>query len=107
VGFTRASELRRLQKQTEKMLNVSPDSFVIVYTDEAFVFVPALSLNGVNYSDDGNYLYGKNTWLFFHEFLMCFIGDWRLSAFDDITLAKRAEETRSRYGIIFHLRKAG
>lgn len=43
------------------MLNISPDSFVIVYANSGFVFIPALSVDGISYSNDGNYIYGKNT----------------------------------------------
>lgn len=107
VGFNQAATLKKLQSQTEKMLKTSPDSFVIIYGNDGFVLVPALSINSINYSNDGNHIYGKNTRLFFQEFLMCFIGDRRLNAFDDITLAARAEETKSRYGIIIQLRKQG
>jgi len=107
VGFNGASELQRLKLQTSKMLNISPDSYVIVYADSGFVLVPALSVDGIRYINDGNYVYGKNTRLFSQEFLMCFIGDRRLGAYDDSTLTALAKETRSRYGIIFQLRKAG
>jgi len=105
VGFDSANELNRLKVQVNKMLDISPDSYVLVYKNTGFIFVPALSISGIDYSDDGNYIYGKNTRLFFQEFLMCFIGDHRLGAIDPSTLAILAKETKSRYGIIFQLRK--
>lgn len=107
VGFDRTNELQKLKVQINKMLNISPDSFVVVYTNSGFVFIPALSVDGIQYINDGNYIYGKNTRLFFQEFLLCFIGDRQLGAYDDKTLTALVKETRSRYAITFQLRKAG
>lgn len=54
------------------MLDITSDSFVIVYGRNEFVVVPALSVRGLTASGD---LYGKPISNFFKEFLMCFIGD--------------------------------
>ena len=107
VGFSGNNELQYLQAQVNKMLDITPDSFVLVYTKSGFVFVPAISVNGITYMKDGNYIYGKNIRLFFQEFLMCFIGDHRISAVDDQTLAIMAEKNRSRYALLLQLRYKG
>lgn len=72
VNFSQMSSLRGLQNQTEKMLKISPDSFVVIYSFKSFIIVPAISVNSLIMP---NMLYGKKVSNFFKEFLMCFIGD--------------------------------
>lgn len=97
VGFTRRTEFQNLQQQVGKMLSITPDSFLCVYSQEGFAFVPAISVHGLTYSNDGNEVYAKNTRLFFSEFMMCFIGDRFLGATDEVQVSRLAEQTRSRY----------
>jgi len=106
VGFNNSTELHRLQQQVTKMLNVTPDSFVCIYSSDGFAFVPAVSVHGLNYSNDGNRVYAKNTRLFFSEFLMCFIGDTNLGARDDANLNVLAEQTRSRFALMIQIKPA-
>jgi hypothetical protein len=100
VGFSKNNEFQRLNKQVEKMLSITPDSFVIVYDIKGFVVVPASSIKGLN---GNSRLYGKTVDRFFKEFLMCFIGDPRLKAYDDKSLERMKEETNARTAIIFQL----
>jgi len=97
VGFTRRTEFQNLQQQIGKMLSITPDSFLCIYSDKGFAFVPAISVQGLIYGNDGNEVYAKNTRLFFSEFMMCFIGDRFLGATDGGQLGQLAEQTRSRY----------
>ena len=96
VTFSPTSEFARLQDQVDMMLNVTPDSFVIVYAIDRFVVVPASSVQGLKIKDQ---LYGKDVVAYFKEYLMCFIGDPRIRAHDDKTLdsirAKPIPELRS------------
>ncbi len=81
------------------MLSITPDSFLCVYSQDGFAFVPAISVHGLTFSNDGNEVYAKNTSLFFNEFLMCFIGDRLLGATDGAQISRLAEKTRSRYAL--------
>jgi len=100
VSFRQNSEFRRLSGQLDQMLSVTPDSFLIVYSEKGFVVVPASSVAGLK--SDG-VLYGKPLDRFFKEYLMCFIGDHRLTAYDDTSLEGLRQLTNSRTAIIFQL----
>jgi len=76
VLFNDNQQLTRLQRQIENMLTITPDSFVIIYGQNEFVMVPAISISGLDTSGE---LYGKQVSKFFKDFLMCFIGDRRLT----------------------------
>ena len=86
------------------MLNITPDSFVIVYSTKKFMVVPASTIKGLKYNDTYIYnsakLYGKPVDQFFKEFITCFIGDLKLKAYDDKTLIKLMESTRTRSVIL-------
>jgi len=110
------TELKKLKNQTDKMLNITPDSFVIVYSMKKFLVVPASTIKGLNILyDEGNImsdrlsssikLYGKPIDQFFKEFITCFVGDLRLNAYDDKTLIRLKEETLARSVIMFHIYK--
>jgi len=102
TGVTfRLPEHNRIRAQTEKMLAISPDSFIIVYGKSAFVVIPALSLEG--FGGCRAQLHGKRVGRFFEEFITCFIGDPRLNAHDDHTLEELRERTRARSAILFQI----
>jgi len=104
VGFSNRTEFLHLRQQVEKMLIISPDSFVCIYSNKGFAFIPALSVHGLLYGHDSNEVYAKNTRLFFSEFMMCFIGDRQLSAANRSQLSQLAEETRSRYALLLNVK---
>jgi len=62
---------KRLRVQCQKMLEISSDSFVIVYTPGSIFVTPALEIN-----DAKNHY--KRLHTFFTEFLKCFIGDHKI-----------------------------
>lgn len=76
VSFKFTNEFIRLKEQVSKMLAITPDSFVIIYSETEFAIVPASSISGLTDSGD---VYGKLVKNFFKEFLLCFIGDVRIS----------------------------
>jgi hypothetical protein len=47
VKFTDNDEFKRLVGQIDKMLSITPDSYVIIYSLKGFVVVPALSVRGL------------------------------------------------------------
>ena len=92
VKFPHEKELIRLKDQTDRMLRITPDSYVIIYSTKGFVVVPACSIQGI--TDNNIEVYGKPVSQLFKEFLVCFIGDTKLSAPDDeslIQLKKKIE----------------
>jgi len=98
VSFPHTGERDRLRGQADDMLSISPDSFVLVYSEDGFVVVPAISVSGPASRQP---VYAKAVDTFFGEFLMCFVGDSGLSAHDDATLDKLRERTRARKAIFF------
>jgi len=68
-----AGDVAELKDQCEKMLNLSPDSFVFLYDQAAVRVVSALSV--VSATADPLQLYSRSAQRFFEEHLQCFIGD--------------------------------
>lgn len=95
------NEFKKLHEQSQIMLEISPDSYVMVYSKDGFFVVPAISVVGNNNSSIE--LYAKSAKYFFQEFLMCFIGDRRITAFDDKTLESLRQRTKSRTAFILEL----
>jgi hypothetical protein len=73
-----AGNLDELKRQCEKMLGISPDSFVFLYAPDAVRVVPAVSVVGS--SLDPQQLYRRSAQRFFEEHLQCFIGDRNINA---------------------------
>lgn len=102
VNFNPSREFNRLKEQVNRMLEITPDSFVFIYSTKGFVVVPASSVRGLS-SETGGVVYGKPIANFFKEFLMCFIGDHRLTATDNETLRELRERTLSRIACMFKI----
>jgi hypothetical protein len=80
-----------LKQQCEKMLRLSPDSFVFLYSDEWVRVVPAVSVLGTD--TDPIELYSRSAARFFEHHLECFIGDREIRA----ATPKALERLRERY----------
>jgi hypothetical protein len=100
ASFYCNSEFKRLQAQTGNMLRVTPDSYVIVYSTNGFVVVPATSVNGL--SAKGT-LYATSAVHFFREFLKCFIGDPRLKAGDPKSLESLRIQNKAQKAILMQV----
>ena len=100
ASFYHNSEFVRLQGQTEDMLKVTPDSFVIVYSTGGFVVVPATSVSGL--SANGK-LYATPATQFFKEFLKCFVGDPRLKAGDPKSLETLRAQNQASQAILMRV----
>jgi hypothetical protein len=97
--WTKASEFERLQEQCKKMLNVTPDSFVFIYSKRGIKIVPASSVLGTS-AENINLLSNRTIGRFFTEYVECFIGDPKINAptieqFYDV--AKRYEVRQGLY----------
>jgi hypothetical protein len=100
ASFNLNQEFERLRGQTNGMLQITPASFVMVYSSSGFVVVPATSVAGLSKKAK---LYGKPATRFFKEFLMCFIGDPKLKALDTKSLETLRTEYKARTAIIFNI----
>lgn len=111
VTFPTGRELDRLRNQATRMLSITPDSFILVYSIKGFVVVPASSIQGLSHSGARLYgrrvakLYGNPVVRFFKDFVTCFIGDPRLKAHKAQTLEELRERTGARSAIMFQIQK--
>jgi len=103
VAFSDGREMQRCQDQSEKMLMVTPDSYVMICSGDGFAVVPASSVIGL--SSDGE-LYAKHLDRFFKEFLMCFVGDPRLRAYDPKSLEIVRKESNARFAFLLEVLKS-
>lgn len=103
VKFSVNKEFLRLKGQANDMLQITPASFVIVYSDKGFVVVPAASVTSLYIN---NALYAKPAVSFFKEFLMCFIGDPKLKAWDNTSLEKLKAEYEVKRAVMFSLHQS-
>jgi len=104
AGLPYGEERVMLNEHIGKMLSITPDSFITVYSPKGFVVVPASSIKGLNKSGK---LYAKPVDRFFKEYLMCFIGDPKLKAHDDESLERLRRETNARTAIMFQIHERG
>lgn len=92
-----SGSLNQLHAQCEKMLLLSPASFVFLYGDEGVNIVPALSV--VSSRIHPAYLYRRSAQRFFEEHLECFIGDRAIQAPVKETLTNLRQFKLARTGI--------
>ena len=95
-GKMRADEFRRMIAQCEQMLNLSPSSFVFLYSLDGIRVIPAIAIVGavdpeIAFNPEG--LYSRKLQTFYEEHFECFIGDRRISEPSERTLA----DLRARY----------
>lgn len=100
VKFSINDEFRRLVGQIDNMLLITPDSFVFIYSNDGFLVVPATSIGVLKLEAE---LYAKPVDQFFKEFVMCFVGDHLLNAWDDNTLEQLRIKTHSRSAFLFQI----
>lgn len=93
----RVDDLSELQAQCEKMLRMSPDSYVFLYSTKEVRIVPAISIVGV--SVDPTELYSRSPQRFFEDYLECFIGDRDINSPSEANLRTLMDEYKTRAGI--------
>jgi hypothetical protein len=99
--LTKLSEFKRLQEQCQKMLKITPDSFVFIYSKRGIKIIPALSILGTTL-ENINSLSKRTIGRFFREYVECFIGDSKFRDFSLDNFYKMAEEYKVRQGIYIH-----
>jgi hypothetical protein len=75
-----------LVPQCKRMLLISPDSYVFVYTSHGILVASANTIAHLTADGAFHGVYVKTLRQFFRDFFMSFIGDYRLNAWDDDTL---------------------
>lgn len=93
-----AGNINELKQQCEKMLSLSPASFVFLYGADGVRVVPAISVMGSNVGPLE--LYSRSAQSFFEEHLKCFIGDRNIDAPTPETLRALRERFNVRSAII-------
>ncbi len=93
-----AGDERKLIKQCEKMLSLSPASFVFLYGPDGVRVVPALS--AVASGGQVLQIYSRSAQRFFEEHLQCFMGDRNIQSATPTGLNAMCEEFRSRAAIL-------
>jgi hypothetical protein len=95
-----------LRRQCNTMLALTPDSFVFVYSEHGVLVVPASTVTHITANARPQRVYSKALRQFFVDFLMSFVGDPNLAAYDDDTLRRLISSTNSRSGLSVELRPA-
>lgn len=93
----------RLLDQCEKMLQVTPDSFVFIYSKNGINIVPAISVVAAGKSNLYE-LYYKNISVFFEEHFKSFIGDRNIKAEDINSLVEAKKNLDLNRGILLKAR---
>lgn len=84
-------DFRELHSQCERMLKLSPASFVFLYSKKGVTVVPAISV--VATSANPTELYSRNAARFFEEHFESFIGDRNIA----VPKIEALDELRGRY----------
>ena len=96
----------RLKIQTKKMLEITPDSFIFVYHRRGFYVVPSHIIQNLSSGTIGIIGFEIPIEQFFKNFLICFLGDTRIKAYDDDTLNELRKKVKAREGILFSIEEA-
>lgn len=91
-------DMRQLRRQCEKMLKLSPDSFVFIYGMSGVRVIPAIAVLATE-SAMGE-LYSRSAKRFFEEHLERFIGDRNISCPSPETLEDLREKFEARSAIL-------
>ena len=97
-GYFPPVEYRKLQSQCEKMLFLSPESFVFLYSKEGVRVVPAISIKAAN-SCNPHDLYSRSVSRFFEEHFQCFIGDGKIKTANEKSLKLLQERFNARFSL--------
>lgn len=99
-----AGDLDELKRQCEKMLKLSPASFVFLYSSDGVRVVPALS--ALSSSGSPVELYSRSAQRFFEEHLQCFVGDRSIASAHASTLDELREQFQVRTGFMLKAKAA-
>lgn len=98
-GLISKSEFERMQNQCKIMLDISPDSFVFIYSITGISVVPAIAILNSNFCKVSDF-YSKKLSGFYEEHFKCFIGDHRIISPTIGTLNNIVEEYNARSALL-------
>jgi hypothetical protein len=98
VGFGHNDKIQVLKDQIMRMKRVSlNENYVIVYSPEGLFVVPGHAIVDLA---RGTKVYGATIASFFKQFVMCFIGDHALRAFDEEEFERLVANSDARTGVL-------
>lgn len=95
----RTKEFEEMQEQCRKMLRISSDSFLFLYSKQGISSVPATAVVSSSRTNPHN-LYSRTISRFYEEHFSCFFGDRRIGLAHISTLEALAAEYDTRSGIL-------
>jgi hypothetical protein len=93
-----ARDFEELREQCRKMLRLSTDSFVFLYSRQGIFAIPALAVISSARTNLHNF-YSRSVTRFYEEHFACFFGDQRISCTKIVSLEILAAEYEARSGI--------
>ncbi len=96
-----------LVSQSQRMLTVTPDSFVLVYSEQGIFAMPASTIVTLKRDGEHRRVYVKEFRWFIMDFLQSFIGDLRMYAYDDPSLRQLRDLTQAYAGLLLTVENAG
>ena len=97
---------KSLYSQCRQMLAVTPDSYVLVYAPNGIYVVPASSIASLANDGQAHRVYMKLLRWFMADFVNSFIGDLRVSAYDDASLRRARDINLANYAMMFQIQDA-
>lgn len=94
----KTKDFEEMQEQCRKMLRLSADSFVFLYSRQGIFSVPALAVVSSSRTNPHNF-YSRSVARFYEEHFACFFGDPRISGIEITSLEILAAEYEARSAI--------
>lgn len=95
----------RLVTQCEQMLNITPDSFIFVYSEIGIYVVPAITIVSIASNGTPEKTHAKTLKQFYRDHIMSFIGDKKINAFDDHMLRLQRDTTSANSAMLLQMRE--
>jgi hypothetical protein len=86
----------RMAVQCKKMLSITPESFIFVYSPQEIVVIPALAIISAQQRSSLTEFYSRSLVRFYEDHFECFVGDMKLDSAD----IKILEELETRSGLL-------
>jgi hypothetical protein len=96
-AYIRPDDWERMVTQCKKMLSITPESFVFLYSYSAITIAPATAIISARRHCNPHEFYSRTITRFYEDHFECFVGDLQIHSADIRTL----EELRARHSIHF------
>ena len=85
-GSMRSRDWERLVGQCKRMLDISPEAFVFLYSPEGISVIPAVAIVSAQRCRKLAEFYSRSAVRFYEDHFECFVGDLRINSADIKTL---------------------